>query len=1029
MSGAGNRIAKQALTAASILALAVSQQAFAQEATNPPNQTATETAEEDEIVVTGSRLGGRTTAALPVTIMSAEEIAATASVSGDELFRTIPQMGDVLFNSSNGQVSSNFARGDVGSVNLRNLGIGNTLVLLNGRRVVAHPSSQANTELVPVLTYNTNAIPTSGLERLEVLRDGAAALYGTDAVAGVVNTVLRDNIEGGSIELQQGGAEGTEMREFTTNGYLGTNFDAERGNVSLFFSYTDRSALTSLDQDFTASADRRSDFVGTSFEGLNTLDRRSTLGPWGDFLTIGFAGPVRQGATALTTSGGAFSIQPTANGGCQSVLAGGICIDDGNRATSGADRNTRSDAQANYPISIMPELERLNLFATSHYDLTGNLTLFGELGYYRAETQSVQDGVFSIGSIRMVVPASNYWNPFGPVTFADGSVNPNRLANLNVPIAGIPVAIVNYRFDDLGPTVVNVTNDQVRALAGLRGEAYGFDWETAFLYSEASVRDVQDGISSTLLQQQLALSTPDAYNPFNGGDASNPTGADTTRSSQAALDAIRIETVRRGETTLAQLDFRASRPDVFALPAGDVGFAFGAEVRRDTQLDDRDPRVDGTITWTDTVTGAVQPTDLYGVSPTPDTEGERTVAAAYFEFAVPIVSPEMNVPLMQSLDLQLAARYEHYSDFGDVTKPKVALAWDVIDGFRIRGSWAQGFRAPNLEQTNATIVTRGNTRTDWVRCEADLRAGRIANFTACGQSFVATARRAGNPDLEPETSDTWSTGIVLQPRFLPDALGQVTFTVDYWNVEQEGLVGVFGEGNALILDYLLRMQGSSNPDVVRLAPTADDIALFAGTGLAPVGQVQYVDDIYQNLLPQTVRGLDLSLSVNWDTGLGDFDLSFNASHMLEYSRAPSPGIQALLDARAAGEINAGTVIPGAAGSLIGIDGIPEWRGSASLTWTLGNVQAGAFVQYTDSVIDDDVTNVSGENWVVDEHVTANLYGQYEFDNGLLSDTRVRLGVRNITDERSPIESGSFGYLGSLYQPYGRYWYASIRKEF
>lgn len=1028
MRGSGNRFAKRALAAASIVALAVSQQAFAQEASEPVDEAAA-ASEEDEIVVTGSRLGGRTTAALPVTVVSADEIAATGAVSGDELFRTIPQMGDVLFNSSSGQVSSNFARGDVGSVNLRNLGVGNTLVLLNGRRVVAHPSSQANTELVPVLTYNTNAIPTTGLERLEVLRDGAAALYGTDAVAGVVNTVLRDDIEGGSIELQQGGAESTDMQEFTTNGFFGTNLAGDRGNVSLFFSYTDRSALSSLDQGFTSSADRRPDFVGTSFEGVNTLDRRSTLSAWGDFATVGFTGPVRQGTTAVTSAGGAFSFQPTANGGCQVVLAGGICIDDGNRATSGADRNTRSDAQANYPISIMPELERANLFATGRYDFTPNLTLFGELGYYRAETQSIQDGVFSIGSIRMTVPASNYWNPFGPVVFADGSPNPNRLPNLNVPAEGIPVAIVNYRFDDLGPTVVDVTNDQFRALAGLRGVAFGFDWETAFLYSEASVRDAQDGISSTLLQQQLGLSTPDAYNPFNGGDASNPTGADATLSTQAALDAIRIETVRRGETTLTQLDFRASRPDLFSLPGGEVGFAFGVEVRRDTQLDDRDPRVDGTINWTDTVTGVVQPSDLYGVSPTPDTEGERTVGAAYVEFAVPIVSPEMNVPLVQSLDLQLAGRYEHYSDFGDVTKPKVAMAWNVVDGFRIRGSWAQGFRAPNLEQVNATVVTRGNTRTDWIRCEADLRAGRIANFTACGQRFVATARRAGNPDLEPETSDTWSAGVVLQPQFMPDRFGQFIFTVDYWNVEQEGIVGVFGEGNALILDYLLRTQGSSNPNVVRLAPTADDIALFAGTGLDPVGQVQYVDDIYQNLQPQTVRGVDMSLTYNLeDTAIGDFDFNLNVSRMLEYFRPPSPGIQALLDARDAGQINAGTVIP-AEGSLLGVDGIPEWRGSASLIWTMGDFQVGAFAQYTAGVLDDDVVDASGAFWEVDDLVTGNLYGQYEFEVGPLNRARVRLGVRNITDERSPIESSSFGYLGSLYQPYGRYWYASVRAEF
>ncbi|GAA0298494.1 TonB-dependent receptor [Sphingomonas oligophenolica] len=1020
-----------ALAAVSMLSIVIAQQASAQQAAQGAEQAAPEAKEAGpDIVVTGSRIAGtKITAALPVTVLSENDIAATGAVSGDELFRSIPQMGDVPFNSTNGAVSSNFARGDVGSVNLRNLGIGNTLVLLNGRRVVQNPGSQANSDLVPVITYNTNAIPTSGLARLEVLRDGAAALYGTDAVAGVVNTVLRDNIDGGTLDVQYGGAEGTGLREFSTNGDLGRNFAGGRGNISLFFEYTNRTALSSQDQDFTRSADRRPDYVGTAFEGLNTLDRRSTLSSWGDFLTQNFAGAVKQGTTALTTAGGAFSTQPSANGGCQVQLSGGICLDDGNRATSGADRNTRSDATANYPISLIPKLDRLNLYATSHFDINDDLTVFGEFGYYYAKTRSVQDGVFSIGSIPMTIPASNYWNPFGPVTFANGTTNPNRLPGLNIPAAGIPIRLVNYRFDDLGPTVVDVTTQQFRALAGLRGNALGFHWESALLYSEARSRDVQDGISATLLQQQLALSTPDAYNPFNGGNPANPTGPDSSPSSQAALNAIRVKAVRFDKTTLAQWDFRASKADLFALPGGNVGMAFGAEVRRDTQLDDRDPRVDGTITWTDSVTGTVQPSDLYGVSPTPDTRGSRTVAAAYTEFAVPLISPKMGVPLIRNLELQLAGRYEHYSDFGSVAKPKVAAAWDIFDGLRIRGSWAQGFRAPNLEQVNATLVTRGNTRTDYVRCEADLRAGRITNFTQCGRTVVATAQRAGNPSLEPETSDSWTVGAVLQPKLLPESLGRITFTVDYWTVKQKGIVGVFGEGNALIRDYLLRTQGSSDPNVIRLAPTADDVAAFAGTGLAPVGQVLYVKDIYQNLLPQTVRGLDFGFNASLhDTGIGNFSLSTNVAYMIEFYRSPSPGIQALLDARAAGQINAGTIITGG-GDQLRQSGLPKWKWSTSLTWSLARFQAGLFTQYTGSVLDTGVVDANGNYPVVDGQMTANLYVQYELGGSLLNKTRIRLGVRNLTNARPPISSGSNGYLGALYEPYRRYWYASVRKEF
>jgi iron complex outermembrane receptor protein len=1019
------------LCAASLAGLVMGQQVAAQEAPSSGDSAQEDNGEKaSEIVVTGSRIAGsKITEALPVTVLNEDDIAATAAVSGDELIRAIPQMSDVSFNSANGQTSSNFARGDVGSIDLRGLGVGNTLVLLNGRRVVQHPTSQASVSLAPVTTYNTNAIPVFGIQRLEVLRDGAAALYGTDAVAGVVNTVLRDNIDGGSLSLQYGGAEGTGLREFNGSGYLGKDFAEGRGNFSVLFNYTNRTALSSQDLPFTATSDHRAfpQFAGTVFEGSNALDDTSVLAQWANLATVGGV-RVRRGTTNITTAGGVFSIQPTANGGCSATLANDICIDDGTRATTGADRNTRWDGQANFPISISPSLDRVNVYASGHYDLSDTVTAFTELGYYYAKTKSIQDSVFSIGSIQMTIPASNFWNPFGPVTFANGTANPNRLAGIDAPAAGLPVFLSSYRFVDLGPTVVDVTNRQFRAVFGLRGEAMGFNWETAGVYSEATVLDIQDGVSSTALQRSLALSTPDAYNPFNGGSASNPTGPDTSLSSQTAQDAIRIKTTRRGKSTLAGWDFRASRPDLFTLPGGDVGMAFGAEVRKDIQLDDRDPRVDGTIKWTDTVTGIVQDSDLYGVSPTPDTRGSRTVYSAYAELAIPIISEEMNVPLIRSLTLQAAGRYEHYSDFGSIAKPKVAAAWDLFEGWRIRGSWAQGFRAPNLEQTNATLVTRGNTRTDWVRCEADLRARRIASFDACAQQFVTTARRAGNPNLDPETSDTFTIGTVLQPPFLNTGKLRTTFTVDYWQVKQKGIVGVYGEGNALINDYLQRVQGRTDPNVTRAAPTADDVALFAGTGLTPVGRVTFVDDVYRNLEPQTVRGMDFGLNVGLrDTGAGDFTFSVNVAYLLKYFRDVSPDIQVLLDARTAGQINRDTIIPESS-NLVRDDGFPKWRASGTLTWRIGQFTASGFVTHRSSVVDDDIS-VNGLNWAVKPYTTANLYLQYDLKGGFAEGTSIRVGARNITNETPPIDSGSFGYVGSLDSPNPRYWYASIRKDF
>jgi len=980
----------------------------------------------EEIVVVGSQIeGSKVTAALPVTVVDQAQLDNVAATSGDDLFRSIPQMGDVSFNSSYLPNSSNSARGDVGSVNLRNLGVGNTLVLLNGRRVVAHPTSRADENLVPVLTYNTNAIPVSGIKRLEVLRDGAAALYGSDAVAGVVNTVLMDDYEGLTVEAQYGSAEGTNLREGEFSVQAGRNFNEGRGNITLFANYTNRSALKAWDQDYTSSVDRTSLFAGTDFAGNVTLDDRVTASPWGNLTA---QGQVRQNGVALTSATGAFHIQPSTNSACAVALPNGICLASGAAATgaTGADRNLRFDTAGTFNPSVMPELERVNLFLTGNYDLTDDLQAFGEIGYYTATTHAVQTSTTNLGSLPIAIAASNYYNPFGQAVFANGQANPNRLPGLNVGAAGVGATMAAYNFADVGPTHVDVENEQWRFLGGLKGEKFGFKWEGALLYSEATVEDTSDGISATALQNQMALSTPDAYNPFNGGTLGNPSIGDGAPSSQTAIDAIRVKTVRKNTSSLALADFKVSKVDLFAVPAGDVGFAAGVEYRRETQKDDRDDRLDGTIRFTNSLTGVTYENDLVGSSPSPDTKGSRNVTSLYAELAIPVISPEMEIPFVYNFEAQLAGRYENFSDVGDVAKPKVALAWDVIDGLRFRGSWAQGFKAPNLEQVNATLVTRSNSRRDWYRCEADRRAGRIATLQACSAPNIAE-RRSGNPDLKPEESETWGLGVVYEPRFIPEEFGRFTFTVDYWRVKQEGIVGLFGGGNAITADYLARLNGSSYADVIRAAPTADDVAAFQGTGLAPVGQILYVADQYQNLLPQEARGLDIGVIWNLrGTEYGDFSINFNAAHLMKFYRSPSPGVAELVAAQAAGEIDPTIFIAGG-GDLIRQNGRPEWKWSASATWSYDQWTVGAFTQYIGDVEDTDLLDSEGDAWVVDSQLTANMYGQYEFTEGLAANTRLRVGVRNLTDEKPPL--ASTGYLGELYQPYSRYWYVSVRKSF
>jgi len=991
------------------------------------NQTATPASgidELQEVTIVGSRIKGAVaTEALPVVVLGQELIDATGAVSGDELFRNIPQLGDVLFEAQNNPQTSNAARGDVNSFNLRSLGVGNTLVLVNGRRMVTHPTSQgtSDTGTVPVLSYNSNAISVAGVDRIEVLLDGAAAIYGADAVAGVVNVVTKNRLDGVEIEAQYGGAENTSLRELEVNFAAGKNFDG--GNIALFVDYTDRKALNASDQDFTATDDRRSLFVGTPFETSSTPDSRATRGAWPNLATPAANGIIRRGTTALTLSSGSFNIRPASAGSCAYSFSTDLCLATGTISYT-ALRNLRYDTA--YGVTIQPQTQRTNVMLTGEYTFGNDVTAFAEASYYAADTFRLQPPVILLNSLW--IPASNYWNPFGALTLPNGQPNPNRIPGLtNVPAAGLPVNLTNYRFNDVGFQNVNVDNYQARIVAGLRGQKWGYDWEFGLVYGEAEATDTSGNVNANKLQASLALATPDAYNPFNGGCVATPSYGDCTPSSQIAIDAIRMDLVRATRSTLAQADLKFSRGDLLSLPGGDLGVAAGLEARRETQRDQRDENLDGTIPFVDRVTGTVTESNVIAVSPNPDTYGSRNVSAAYLEFAVPVVSPAMQIPLMRRVNFQLAGRYENYSDFGSVSKPKIAGAWDLAEGVRIRASYSEGFRAPNLEQVNAKEYARLSTQTDFTRCEADLRAKRIASFTACSRSIATSLRVSGNPDLKPEESTNRSIGLVLEPTFIPDNFGRFTFTVDSWKIEQRDIVGLLGAQTSVVQDYFDRVNGSSFAKIIRAPVTAEDTALFAGTGLAAAGVIQRIQDQFINLLPQTVEGVDFG--IDWrlrDTPLGDFSVSLNAAKLRTFAREPGPVVDALYEARTSGKINAGTPLPDPS-NLIRVNGRPELRWSGSVRWKKGPVRVGLSTRYVGDVEETGFLDTTGNRWLIDSQLTYNLYGEYEFKEGPIGKTRLRIGGRNITDEMPPLTSS--GYLGSLHSPYGRYFYASVKTEF
>ena len=949
---------------------------------------------DDEIVVVGSQIRGSDIAGiLPVTSLDTADIEITGAVSGDELLASIPQIGDVTFREGR-FTGVNGARGDVGSINLRGVGDGNTLVLLNGRRVVNHPGTQAVNQ-TPVVSVNSNALPVFGVRRVEVLRDGASAVYGTDAVAGVINTILDDDFEGLTVQAQYGTSEGTDLNE--TGGVFkwGRNFNEGRTNVSLFGNFMIRNGMPATDLLNSSTEDLRPFFVGTVYEGDTQLRNTSTDTPWGSFRTV-------SGSEATGIGDNDFHIQPDTFDGCLGpALLGGVCADDGSSIST----ELRLD-RARYR-DIVGDVDRYNLFAFFNHEMENGTEFFGEASYYHADYSRERETAQLISSQRyqVSVPATAFYNPFGEA-----------------------VLIGQFRPIDAGRRQISVRNGSFRILGGLRGRWSDWDWETALLHSEASTEDRTNRVSLTLFQQAIARTDASAYNVFAGGsltDFSDP----GTSNNQDTINSFLVEVRRDGNTSLTMADAKVSNPGVFALPAGDIGVAAGVEWRHESYEDDRDDRLDGTINFTDIVTGNELPSDVMGSSPTPDTEGDRDVFAAFVELAVPLVSPDMDLPLVHSLDMQLAARAEDYSDVGSVLKPKIAASWFPFAPLQIRGAYSEGFRAPNLEQINATAIRRVNTgREDWILCEALARdAGNPAfgNDDACDNVGVEGVR-GGGPDLEPETSQNYSLGVTFQPTDF------ITFTVDWWRIEQENLVGLFSDQNEISLDYLLRLRGASNPNVVRGTPDPDLAGLFTGAGLDPsgAGEILEVNQTFRNLGPRTSEGLDIGAQFDIETKFGDVDVRVNAAQIREFFQDPSPEGQQLIDAVNSGTINPLVSVVGQE-DLIRENGNPEWRYAGSIRWSRGQWGAGAFYRRVGAVRDTSVTGATYDFLEVPAFKTLSLSADYTFENVLAGqETRVRFGVRNVTDEKPPIaDEFARGYFVGLHSNRGRYWYGNVRHTF
>ena len=988
---------------ASLSAVAIALLAFGAAAQAPEAPAANAAIEEEdaaieEVVVTGTHIKGANIAGvLPVAVFDADQIELFGVGSGDELFEMLPEQGQNFFNEAeNISGGVNSARGDVGAFNLRNLGTGNTLVLLNGRRMVnaaGFQTEEVGGSFVPVNTANSNVIPTFGLDRVEILKDGASAIYGADAVAGVVNNVLATDYEGFSVQVRHAFYDHIDRTPLSVNAAWGAAFNDGRTNVSVVGRFLDRERVGADEDGRWADADfRRRIPEGSPWEGNTAFRNTSASSLFGQFdLTSSARDAGLRGD--FTDSAGEFEVFPAGDSRCEWALNDRVCgAPDGN----GTERYNLNDGR-----DLSGELTRYTVLATMNHELDtgiGPVESFSELMYYRSSTNTLRHPSAPFSSVKLRVAPQNYYNPFGPC----GS--PNRLAAdliPDVPCEGLELEMDFYRFAEL-PRVVDVDGTVRRVLQGLRGTWEEWDWEAAVLYARAERSDITGNrVSNNLMVRALSDPTPAAYNPFSGGVDSN-------------LERALIDVRRDNESKLFLTDFKLSHPALFDLPAGPAGLVAGVEHRREAFEDDRDPRLDGTIVFTD-FQGDTFPfvSDVVNSSPTPDNQGDRNVTSLF---------TELQVPLHETVDAQVAVRYENFSDVGDSVVGKVAVGWRPTDAWLLRGSWSQAFRAPNLVTVNETIVARQNTRNDYACLYADPQQ----DVLDCRNSIQRTAQ--GSKELEAEESDNYSVGVVFQPN------DDLTLTFDYWSIEKSDTIGLFGEENHTVLDLLMRLEAgtgncgslAANPAVVRASEIDDDAAaVYLAAGICPAGDVERINDRYANLDTRTLEGYDVGVRYRVATDAGQFRFNYSASFLRKFTQDAAGDAAALVAASQAGTLPASIPVSGFA-DLVQNDGNQKQKHNFSFSWYKRPLGASISGVHIGKVYQDSLTLNDGSLYWLDPVTTLNATFDYYFSAFGGDNQRVRLGVRNFMDERAPLADRFFGYFADVHQDFGRSYYLDVR---
>lgn len=941
-------------------------------------QDGTENRELEEIVVTGSRIG-RSGADMPVpiTIIDAAYIEIQGTTQIADILRALPQLG-------NGTSDQNAGGGNVGLnlLNLRRMGIDRTLVLVNGRR---HVGSQAGNTAVDVST-----IPSALVERVEVITGGASAIYGADAVTGVVNFILRDDFEGIKASTRMGLAEEGDGFEQTYEITAGTNLFDDRGNLTISLSYSDREIVEANDRNF-------SDSSIAAVSGDLLLDRTFLFPSLTGLIGV----PLAAGSTPVcnnTQNAGPFGSRPRDFYTIDAVTGELRCFDLGVPGSAvvreGGDGLDTTDF-----TRLRQPTERFTLHSTFNYDL-GNDVSFFATGKY-ALTTGISGGqpVFDVPNPQLSDPIQiRIDNAFLPDALRDAMVT-NNLTSINMTKGGF----------DLGERANDNERDLFQIAFGFDGSLTdNIDWSFYLSHGESTTKRkltdrlearekfAQDSIMDASGNPICRISITDPADPnFIAGVDDTERAACAPRNpfvfrvedqNPAALEYLLSQFVT--DTDLQQDVLSGGIQGSLAeLPAGSLGFALGLEYRREES--DSVPEI------------RLQNAEGFGNNPVFPVHGDYDVYEVFGEVLVPLLKDQ---PFADYLGVEAAYRFSDYNTVGQTDTYKFGLDWSLSEDIRIRSVFARAVRAPNVGEL-FTPESAGNSRpTD--PCDPSVinnappefqqnRINNCATLVPVGyQSFTlltsTTVFTAGNPDLLSEESDTFTAGIVLTPRFLPG----FSLTVDYWDIDISDAISTFA-----VQDTLENCVDASTLD----NPFCSLVFRFPSNDPDPnaAGQIDFVRSQQINVAKLVSKGVDFEARYIHELGSGNLEFRALAGYVDKHDFFANPARPEDVDNR------------------VGLGGNPEWEGQLQLAYR-GERFTGSLSSYYQGSITFESTNLP-EDLKISDHWTHNVQARFRISD--IFD--VYGGVNNLFDKDPPAFPGIFtgaGDAGAAYANLGRYFY-------